>query len=242
LTDGVCGPSAECEPYGSKGNCSFGAAFQSITPDFGTEQCVTVTEEIGLMSTSDNLVSSEFAHLLNETTRIARTYREDLVQLNEQQMLTVAPSSNETRTPFALTFVDEYGASYTTRTIECFEDDDLEWCRYQIEASLEDLPNSVIPDVDVLIYDPVAWEFTIDFVSNTGDVNMLGTVGPDGNGVHHADDYDQPQSTVEETRKGSSENVMCSNRGTCDYSTGICKCFQGFTKHDCSRQNVLAMY
>lgn len=246
-SDGSCGPvdESECEPYGLWGYCSYGAAFRSDTPDFGIEECLTVTEEIGLMSTSDNIVTGDFVHLLNETTRMDRTYREDLIQLNEMQMLTVASSFTNHRTPFALTYVDEFGASYTTRTIECWDDEGTDACRQQIESSLEDLPNSVIPDVDVLLANLTTWQFSIDFISNTGDVNMLGTVGQDGDGVHHGDNYMSPSvlgTFVEEDRKGSSENVMCSNRGTCDFSTGICKCFQGFTKHDCSRQNVLAMY
>jgi len=40
--------------------------------------------------------------------------------------------------------------------------------------------------------------------------------------------------------RGTTENVECSNRGTCDYSTGSCQCFTGFTAKDCSVQNALA--
>jgi hypothetical protein len=32
----------------------------------------------------------------------------------------------------------------------------------------------------------------------------------------------------------------CSDRGVCDSSSGICKCFKGYTKDDCSVQNTLA--
>ena len=37
------------------------------------------------------------------------------------------------------------------------------------------------------------------------------------------------------------ENVECSNRGMCDYSSGICKCFHGFMDFDCSRIRVIDM-
>jgi hypothetical protein len=35
--------------------------------------------------------------------------------------------------------------------------------------------------------------------------------------------------------------AQCSNRGTCDGSTGVCKCFKGYANDNCDRQNMLAM-
>jgi hypothetical protein len=34
---------------------------------------------------------------------------------------------------------------------------------------------------------------------------------------------------------------QCSNRGTCDASTGVCKCFKGYSNDNCDTQNMLAM-
>lgn len=47
---------------------------------------------------------------------------------------------------------------------------------------------------------------------------------------------------AQELFKGDKENAVCSNRGICDYSTGLCKCFTGFTKDDCSVQNALSSF
>lgn len=41
-------------------------------------------------------------------------------------------------------------------------------------------------------------------------------------------------------KDGTRENEECSNRGICDYSTGNCQCFPGYTNEDCSQQNSLA--
>lgn len=45
--------------------------------------------------------------------------------------------------------------------------------------------------------------------------------------------------SVEETRKGTSEALECSGRGTCDGSTGECACFDGYTNDDFSVQTVI---
>jgi len=35
--------------------------------------------------------------------------------------------------------------------------------------------------------------------------------------------------------------AQCSNRGTCDAATGLCKCFKGYSRDNCNTQNMLAV-
>ena len=46
---------------------------------------------------------------------------------------------------------------------------------------------------------------------------------------------------VADEERGNKERVVCSNRGACNYATGLCECFSGYTLSDCSKQDALAM-
>jgi len=49
-------------------------------------------------------------------------------------------------------------------------------------------------------------------------------------------------STITEDAAGSTYQYVaqCSNRGSCDASTGLCKCFKGYSNDNCDTQNMLA--
>jgi len=40
--------------------------------------------------------------------------------------------------------------------------------------------------------------------------------------------------TLKNVYAGSKENDECSGRGICNRKTGLCKCFYGYVKEDCS--------
>lgn len=48
-----------------------------------------------------------------------------------------------------------------------------------------------------------------------------------------------PSGTDPEFGKGNSQGRDCSGRGMCDYSTGECQCFPGYTSYDCSQKTAL---
>merc|ERR1711881_253388 len=48
-------------------------------------------------------------------------------------------------------------------------------------------------------------------------------------------------STITEAAAGTTYQYVaqCSNRGSCDASTGLCKCFKGYSNDNCDTQNML---
>eukprot|EP00941_MAST-03F_sp_MAST-3F-sp1_P001949 g1949.t1 len=168
---------------------------------------------------------------------------------------------------FALDFEDEFGDRWVTRSIAAAYKrgtDAAAKLAYStklasdIETALESLPNNVIEDVEVsvdLTQNSDADEtYAITFLNNSGDIPMLGAryrfgVSSDTDVANAVLSENTPDGyfassggfTITETVKGNKENIVCSNRGLCDYATGICKCFNGYTDFDCSVQNALSM-
>jgi len=226
--------------------------------------------------------------VVNSITQATYT---DAKQANEVQRIQFKPNhahdasftspAAPVATKFALTFVDEFGESYTTRTIldGMTADAKISALMADVESALQELPNSAVVNVQMHLvqghtdstYTTACasdgenpsnadvefiakhedysagttnnadqnycdfFAFDITFVSNSGNVPQLVVyTATDANNFYDV--------TVSSGVPGTTENVECSNRGHCDASSGLCKCFQGFTGHDCSRQNVLAMY
>lgn len=169
---------------------------------------------------------------------------------------------------FALDFEDEFGDRWVTRSISAGyrraattagANAYAAQLASDIESALEALPNNCIEDVEVsvdLSTNSAADEvYAITFLNNSGDIPMLGARYRFGKSADNAvanavESKNTPDGyfgvaaggfTIAETVKGNKENVVCSNRGLCDYATGICKCFNGYTDFDCSVQNALSM-
>jgi len=52
--------------------------------------------------------------------------------------------------------------------------------------------------------------------------------------------YKWMYNTTKYTNSGYDYAGQCSNRGLCNYETGVCDCFTGYTNDNCDTQNVLA--
>lgn len=50
-----------------------------------------------------------------------------------------------------------------------------------------------------------------------------------------------PAISVKDAADGNMEAATCSNRGLCDFSSGLCSCFAGYFGKSCEQQSALAM-
>lgn len=179
---------------------------------------------------------------------------------NERQTFSVQETAAIKTTPaggtaakeayFALEFTTELGEKFTTRSIDFLHPQ----VASQVESALEGLPNSVIEDVEVSVDDTInssaGRAVSVTFLHNSGNLPTLGArydwhyktgAGAYSESRNKADGSFSTKGLVIVTDEdGVKENAICSNRGVCDYTTGLCKCFGGFTDFDCSVQNALA--
>lgn len=160
-------------------------------------------------------------------------------------------NSNFASKSFALQFTSKLNETFVTQPIMWhLTDATLET---YIESALKKLPNKVIDDVDA----------TVD--SSTNSAGVIITVTFKGQTVHGrqhkleilADKCDvgcTPRitgltnlrthslttlSTVKISTIGSFNSYECGRRGKCDFKTGICQCFEGFTGDTCSTLTAL---
>ena len=66
---------------------------------------------------------------------------------------------------------------------------------------------------------------TVEFLQEHGDVPLL---VPDFGLLEHSSAIQTPSVVVTEDIKGNKEDSLCSDRGLCDLSTGICTCVAGY--------------
>lgn len=124
----------------------------------------------------------------------------------------------------------------------------------KLMAALRNLPGGVLSRVEVypladatsMTYQSRTYEIT--FVGVSGDVAPLTVKVVNGNSALDCNpDHSTFTATacpasskaVVEVSRGNYENLVCSGRGTCDSTSGVCKCFTGYTGEACSIQNAL---
>jgi len=164
-------------------------------------------------------------------------------------------------TSFALIFKTTLNETFTTYPLK-METSEAHMAT-QIASALESLPNGVIDDVVVSstaaaasnVLDPqgnsygkyMEIKFHVTFQGNTvqGPQNLLTIVDhtcgtgctPKLVGIPIAENA--PLSYVKETTLADYNNYECGRRGKCDYESGLCACFDGYTGESCATQTAL---
>lgn len=137
------------------------------------------------------------------------------------------------------TFTDMYGHVWPTRALT-----EGTMTKSQIEEAFQSLPMNVVPKANVVIISST--EFTIEFTEGAGPVPQHSALSL---GVVHKECVDhgcQPVSrglatgryTVAVTN-GNRVLSVCSSRGKCDSSSGLCMCESGYYGEDCSKQTTV---
>jgi len=162
---------------------------------------------------------------------------------------------------FAITFKSRLNETFTTIPI-VFDKDDLSDFRHDIQLALLNLPNRVIDGVSVA----AMWDDTSNYVKVNVTFTGPSVQGPQHLLV--VEDYEcgagctprldglnvetryltadpwwgtdlQRSSNVTEVRLADYNSYECGRRGKCDYSTGLCQCFTGYTGDNCNTLTTL---
>jgi len=150
---------------------------------------------------------------------------------------------------FALTFKSRLNETFTTLPIPFFSDpDDFPNFVLDVQEALKRLPNRVIDNIDVAgSYDPYGntayLNITFTGAHVQGPQNLI-TVRS-----YSCGDGCTPKLTgldlqpltmnVTEVQKSDFNSYECGRRGKCDYTTGICNCFAGYSGATCGTISCL---
>jgi hypothetical protein len=109
-----------------------------------------------------------------------------------------------------------------------------------VRAALVGMPNDAVPAADVVVTTAQSGRelrIEVTFTGVPGNVKELTVTS----NTFASSNATLSTWTVTETTAGTKESIECSGRGLCDTSSGLCKCFRGYTGGACSRQSAIAM-
>jgi len=152
---------------------------------------------------------------------------------------------------FALTFKSRLNETFTTIPI-VFDPTNIPDLVHDVQLALLNLPNRVIDGITVA--------GSLDSSAQTVSINITFT-GPAVQGPQHlitVEDYEcsvgctpkitglnlqsqyrRPSSNATEIQLADYNSYECGRRGVCDYNTGLCTCFTGYTGENCNTLTTL---
>ena len=157
---------------------------------------------------------------------------------------------------FALTFTSKTNETYTTIPVELNTADaaGITDLAADIKAALEGLPNRVIDTVAVTAAN---WQkdsgrgmqFKVTFSGDAvhGKQNMLEIstnlcgdgCTPKLDGLLSLVSNTNTTSSIVEETAADFNTYECGRRGKCDFDTGLCSCFEGYTGESCTSLTAL---
>jgi hypothetical protein len=149
---------------------------------------------------------------------------------------------------FALTFKSKLNETFTTVPIPLYHARaNTRQFILHVEQALERLPNGVIDDVEVAGYFDTdnIMRLNITFVGETvqgpqhlitvRDYECLDGCTPQLTGVELMPNSNNISQIIE----SDFNSYECGRRGKCDYNTGICNCFAGYSGNTCGTISCL---
>lgn len=164
--------------------------------------------------------------------------------------VTSSSSTLLTSKTFALTFKSRLNETFTTIPI-VFDDTDLSDLARDVQLALLNLPNRVIDGASVTAYGHEGFiHINVTFTGNAvqGPQHLLVvedyecgagcTPRLDGLDIQTRYGYNRV-ANITEASLADYNSYECGRRGKCDYTTGLCQCFTGYTGDNCNTLTTL---
>lgn len=184
--------------------------------------------------------------------------REDLVldQKYHVQTISFRPENSDlaslTGKTFALSFVSRLNETFTTIPIVFDDTGDLVDFANDIRLALLHLPNQVIDDCKVsakvvgasveatvtfngdAVQGPQNWLVVEDYECSSGCTPRI-----TGLGLETVAGLPKGISNITTHQNAIFNSYECGRRGKCDYNSGLCDCFEGYTGENCNTLTTL---
>eukprot|EP01038_Epipyxis_sp_PR26KG_P008635 gene8635-11670_t len=153
---------------------------------------------------------------------------------------------------FALTFKSKLNETFTTIPIN-FNENDMNDFVHDVQLALLNLPNRVVDGVTVAASQDIYSNQVVLNVTFTGhavqgpqhiltveDYACGAGCTPKLDGLNLQTRYGKGSSNATEIKLADYNSYECGRRGKCDYATGLCACFTGYTGDNCDSLTTLS--